>query len=335
MPITKKETLVNVRSLIEVARQAPSVHNIQPWEFHLHNNRLELLAHHKRCLHAGDPTFRGLWISLGIMFETVLQTAASLGIKIEVEQIQTDSLNQPIVTFVIGSSAGTSQNTSTLAAIQNRYTYRGKLSGTPVSSSSIENLRKLVHKHFPSVKILATYDQKQINLASQLTKKGLLLAFSSPEFRHELSDLIRPNWTKMRTGLPGFVLKKGVFGTLWERWSVGLNLGSMQKAEAEAKRVASAPLLLFVATSGDVPPHWFMAGQAYALTTIELTRQDLVHSTITAPIEAADYHEELEAALNTKLRLQSMLTVGYPLKGARSSYSSPRLSVDELLVIKA
>jgi len=320
------------RRLIETARLAPSVHNVQPWYFRLHGNILQLHVSNERLLHAGDPTTRELWLSIGIMFETIIQTAAALGIAIKITDVQTHSLTDPIALIAILPNRQTASK-ATLAIMQNRHTHRGALSEKPVASHILKSINSIKTNGLKGVDVLATDDKTIIKLASKLTQQGLTLAFSSTAFRHELSHLIHPNWTRARTGLPGFVLQKGIVGSLWEKWSLRFNLDNVRKAKTEARRVQQAPLLIFIATRGDVPAHWFNAGRAYTLLTHNLTRNNLLHSTVAAPIEAADLHEELEAALHTKLRLQCMLLAGYAQSKEQKKAKSPRLTVDELLLI--
>jgi hypothetical protein len=327
------EVIHQVRKLIELARLAPSAHNSQPWQFQLHGNTLHLFVNNEHALHAGDPTARGVWLGMGIMFETLVQSAAALGMAIKVEKMQTSSTEQPVATIIFLPVAHPKPDKTLEASIRNRFTYRGKLSEKSIPPSILKSLQEVTkNHHLKNVEILATQDKNHIELAGRLTKKGLRLAFSSAAFRRELSDFIHPNWTKARTGLTGFVLNKNALGVLWEKWSIRLNLGNEEKANVDAHRVHDAPLLVFIATTGDVPNHWFNAGRAYMLTALELTRKGMLHSTLAAPIEAADYHEELEAALHTKLRLQCMMIAGYP-PGSEKHHITPRLTVDELLVI--
>lgn len=328
---TSSQIIHAVRELLEVARHAPSVHNTQPWTFRLQDNTLEFLVEPSRMLHAGDPTTRQLWISLGCMLETLLQAADALGIGITVTSLQTNSLKKPIAALHISPAAHSSRDKEALASIQKRHTHRGPLANKAIEPSIVRKLSKITNQpHLRGAEVLTTSNIKHIELASKLTEQGLRLAFSSTAFRHELSHLIRPNWTHSHTGLPGFVLGKKAPGALWEKWSVWFNLESSKKATAEAYRVKTASLLLFIATPGDVPTHWFAAGRAYILTTLELTKQNLLHSTIAAPIEASDYHQEIEAMLGTKLRIQCMLIAGYPIEQKRHR-PAPRLTVEELL----
>ncbi len=141
------KVLLQARKLIEVARNAPSVHNTQPWHFRLHNDTLYLFVDNTRRLRAGDPTKRELWLSIGIIFETIIQSAAALGIIIKVKELQTDSLKHPIATIVISSQTQGSQDENAVAIIQNRRTYRGELSKKPIEPSALKSLQDITKDH--------------------------------------------------------------------------------------------------------------------------------------------------------------------------------------------
>lgn len=63
--------------------RAPSAHNTQPWLLEYEPDRISLGFDPDRQLHAGDPTRRDLYLSLGCFVEAVLIAAAAEGIPLE------------------------------------------------------------------------------------------------------------------------------------------------------------------------------------------------------------------------------------------------------------
>ena len=155
------------------------------------------------------------------------------------------------------------------------------------------------------------------------------LALSSPAFRKELAALINPNWSKSHVGMHGFVLNKGMIGSVWEKFSMKHGFALAAKANADKQKVLDSSALLFVATTGDVPRFWLNAGRAYMRLALLLAQHGFAHSTIAAPVEAASFHEDIEKILATNGRIQTMMRIGNP--GKLPSHSSTRLTTDELL----
>jgi len=63
--MTDRPTLATVRSVVERACRAPSIHNSQPWRWVLDDGWLQLYAEPGRSLPVTDPSRRDLLISCG------------------------------------------------------------------------------------------------------------------------------------------------------------------------------------------------------------------------------------------------------------------------------
>lgn len=316
----------SLSELLAYTRLAPSVHNTQPWEFSTTSNTLTIHVAKKRTLGPGDPTGRELWISMGICIETALQAARGLGLKAEIVSLQTESTNRPIATIKLTSGDAPSKHLLTL--IKKRQSYRKKMIATKLPDS----LRAACEQSLQDLKGVSVHlleERPAIEKVAELTGKGMRLALSSPEFRKELGELVHHNLSSSRTGMPGYVLNRGLIGSFWEKWSIlhGRALG--EKALADEQKILDSSALIFISTKGDVPKFWLQAGRAYLRIALQLTNTNLVHSTIAAPVEAASFHEDIEQLLHTKHRIQTMMRIGKA--SGRQSKPTPRLHVDELI----
>lgn len=313
--------------ILNYARLAPSVHNTQPWSFAVDGMMIAISVDKTRMLTDGDPTGRELWISLGACLETLLTATIALGHAAVITEQQTDTIEQPFVKIVITPKAQSSQP-QLLTAITQRRSYRGPMRITTLPSSLIATCHDVI-RDLQGVSVHLLDMPADIEAVADLTYKGMRLALSNPAFRHELADLINYNWSPARVGMHGFVLNRHGLGSVWEKWSIKLGLGTRQKALADRTKVAGASGLLFVATEGDVPSYWFTAGRAYYRTCLVITQTGLAQSTIAATVEAASFHEDVEHLLHTPHRVQSMLRIGNA--SYQQKNSSPRLNVEELL----
>jgi hypothetical protein len=312
--------------LLAYARLAPSVHNTQPWKFSTTEDTLTMSVSKERTLGPGDPTGRELWISLGICLETIVQAARGLGLSVEIISLQTESTTKPIATIRV-TPAGEA-NRHLLSLIEKRQSYRKGMVHAVLPPSLLNACQQSV-QDLKGVSIHLLQDRSAIEKVAELTSKGMRLALSSPEFRQELGELVNHNWSKLRTGMPGYVLNRGALGSVWEKWSIIHGHGLAKKAAADKQKILDASGLIFVATKGDVPKFWLQAGRAYLRVALQITNTNFVHSTIAAPVEAASFHEDIEQLLATKNRIQTMIRVGKATKPA--SKPTPRLRVDELL----
>ncbi|HMH69761.1 MAG TPA: hypothetical protein VK502_00010 [Candidatus Saccharimonadales bacterium] len=316
----------DLSELLAYVRLAPSVHNTQPWTFSTADDTLTLSASQERTLGPGDPTGRELWISLGICIETVLQAAHGLGFKTEIVSLQTESTTKPVATIKI--VPGDTAVPHILSLIKKRQSYRQRMKPASLPVSLLDACQQSV-SDLKGISVHLLKDRRAIEKIAELTDKGMRLALSSPEFRKELGELVNHNWSSARTGMPGYVLNRGMLGSVWERWSIVHGQALNKKASADKQKVLDASGLIFIATKGDVPKFWLQAGRAYFRVALQITNTDFVHSTIAAPVEAASFHEDIEQLLGTKSRIQAMIRIGKATKSV--SRPTPRLHVDELL----
>ena len=74
-----------IRSSIELARHAPSIHNSQPWRWLMGGNRVQLYADRSRALPATDPANRDLLLSCGAVLHHARVAFAAGGWSTHVE----------------------------------------------------------------------------------------------------------------------------------------------------------------------------------------------------------------------------------------------------------
>ncbi len=321
----KQELSPSIRELLEYARLAPSVHNAQPWRFIVRDDTVSLAIAPSRALDSADPTGRESWISFGICLEAMLQAAKGLGMEAKVIEIQEETLDNVIATVQITPDSFEKQP-AILNALQNRQTYREKMIPTEIPKTLLENCQQAV-KDLEGVDVFLMQDKTSIQHVGNFTFKAMSLALGSPDFRRELYHFVHYNWSPSRIGMHGYTLGEGMLGSVFGKLSIRLGLGLSLKAHHDQQRINDASALVFIGTSGDVPSFWLRAGQAYLRVALQITQSGLAQGTLAAPIEAASFHEDIEAMLHTSMRLQTMLRIG---KATHSVRSSPRLEVDEL-----
>ena len=73
----------HLEDIINVARLAPSVHNVQPWLVRTKGYHIEVMLDPKQTLHEGDPTGRQSVVSLGIFTEAVCIGVESVGLRVK------------------------------------------------------------------------------------------------------------------------------------------------------------------------------------------------------------------------------------------------------------
>jgi hypothetical protein len=315
----------HIIEVLSYARLAPSVHNAQPWRFIVNDHSVSIAAAPNRMLDSGDPTTRESWISFGICLEAILQAANGLGMTAEITHLQTDTFND-IIAIISIAPDGLEEQPAILQSIKDRQTYREKMESSEIPPDLIKNCQRSI-EDLEGVSVFFMQDTSSIQRVGSFTFQAMSMALGNPDFRHELYRLVHYNWSSSRVGMHGYTLGEGMLGSIFGKLSIKLGLGLTLKARHDQQRINDASALVFVATKGDVPSFWLRAGRAYLRVALQITRSGLAQSTLAAPIEAANFHEDIEQMLHTSARLQTMLRIG---KATHSVRSSPRLEVEEL-----
>jgi hypothetical protein len=315
----------SIIDIVSIARLAPSVHNGQPWRVKYKDNRLIILRDEKIKLQYSDPTGRQAAISLGIFAESCVIAMESLGIKHEEPVVDK---NGDINVKLIGSSGKKTgkKQFEDIEALKNRFTDRSIYKQITLSKNMIKEIQSSWHAK--SVEVLAAKDKDIINECAYLTKKGLSLALSSPDFRNELSDYMVPS-AKTPYGIPLPGLESNRLKSLPIKMLLKSNLGQRRQAVLEYKRWRSASLIIFILSTGDSYKYWVESGRAYLRASLAIEKLGLQQATSAAIVEASDFHEDIERRLSTNKRIQCILRAG---SGSQQYKKSGRYKPEDLII---
>ena len=302
---------------------APSVHNTQPWSFVIEPpETIRIIINQKSKLEHGDATGRQLWISIGCCIETINRAARAYGYELSAS---IDYAKQ-VVELTVSDNPLLKTDLTLTKAILERRSNRNIYDQKTIPTNYLRKLRAIAVTK--ETKVIITTDQKIIQLVADLTKRGIGIALSIPAFKKELSHLIKTNWHDGPTGMPGEVLLYKGFNAVTAsakfRW---LQIAD-KEADKEYKRAVSAAALVLVFTKGDTGRYWAAAGRAYQKIGFEATQIGLDQATMASAVEAPDFHKDIETALGTSYRLQTIMRLGY---SPHSVPHAPRFNADEAI----
>lgn len=313
-----------IRFLCSYGILAPSVHNIQPWEFHPEDNRLIIRLSRQRALREGDATGRQTWISIGACIANIEVAAAHFGLKTRLERIEFGRHDHPDSITLTFSKGSKPTDEARFEAISARFSDRSLYDSRPIKPGS---LNAIARSGSDSATVSTSTDPAVIDRVAELTGKGIAAAFSNPAFRRELASLIAPHERTAHGFTPKALGLKPLRGRL-EPHLVRYGLNAKAQATLECDRMASASALIAVATTGDTPLHWIDAGRAYERALLTATALGLRSTTTAAVVEAFDFHLDIEQLLGTGKRLQVVGRLGYSQAPA---HHAPRLPLSAVL----
>jgi nitroreductase len=310
-----------LRSCLEAAIAAPSIHNTQPWRFRLRDNGIDLLVDRERRLDVIDPHGRALFMSVGAALLNLRVAMLAHGrtpmIRLLPSRVDADA----VARVTVGVPVRVTETARLLCqAIPRRHTNRrpfaditipGEVRGELVDAASAEGATLTILDRPACQNVLA------------------VVRTAENRWRHDPAywgELAR--WTRQvpgrRDGVP-----TEAFGPWSAQEAVPLrDFGLVQPIPHRwTVPFERDPVLAMLYTTGDGRREWLRAGQAMQRTLLTAAVRGLASSLMTQPLELP----ELRALLaEDGARLpQEIIRFGY----GRPSAASPRRALDDVLLV--
>ncbi|WBP84883.1 Acg family FMN-binding oxidoreductase [Kitasatospora cathayae] len=313
-----------LEKLVSAAVAAPSIHNSQPWRFHLQSatSTLEVTADRSRAVPAADPQGRALHISVGAAVLNLRVAARHLGWAPEVRLLP-DPAEPDLFAAVCldGAATGPVPGTERLyEAIWRRHSIRTPFTGEAVPPAVLDELVAA-----------ARAEDTALHLPDHAETARLLHLTAEAERRNTTDDAQRTesrSWIRTGDarpyGIPPAALgPQDLAGHLPMR-----DFSALHAAEHQAPaRFEHEPRIAVLTTEHDTPEDWLRAGLALEhvllAATVHGVRASLLHQAMEWPYlrwEARDPHRGPGY-------VQILIRLGYGPEGS----PTPRLAARDVL----
>jgi nitroreductase len=327
-----------LRTVVELATRAPSVHNTQPWRFAARTApdgdiaALDVFADRERSLAVIDPEGRDLHLSCGAAIEFARIGIRSLGRSCTVQLLPDRQEPDLLASIVIGGPQPPSdEEEGLLEAIPGRYTAREPFEDRAVPADLVARLEHAVSQTGAWLRVLG-------DKADEVTL-AVLLARSDDIERHDARyETELTTWLNRPEGSGDGIPAAAVVPT-HERAS-SLTLREMEADELAGERAGSGagdategpppvehPLVCIIGTPGDDNHAWLLAGQALGRLLLEAAECGVQASPMTQVTEVASARAMLADGLGLVGHPQIVLRMGY----AHGHPTTPRRPVDSVL----
>jgi nitroreductase len=311
-----------LEKLISAAVAAPSIHNTQPWRFHLDTDTdtLQVRAATERALRHADPLARALHLSVG---------AALFNLRVAVAHFGWDPvlrlLPDPAKPELLGSvrlagplPTSTRHHRKDLYdVLWRRHSSRLPFSGSPVPAELLTELTEAAHAEGAQ---LAVPDAAETARLLELTAEGERLTTGDRRRSAESRSWIRE---RAADGLPGRVL-----GPQDATGRVPVRDFSALRPEHHRRAVAFErhPIVVVLSTGHDRRADWLRAGQALEHILLVSTAHGVRTSLLHQALEWDDLRWLLRDPRGPLGHVQMLIRLGYGPEGP----VTPRRSAAEV-----
>jgi hypothetical protein len=313
-----------VRSALELAARAPSVHNTQPWRWRIGDDSVELLADEGRRLRATDQDGRDLMMSCGAALHHLRVALAAAGVDTTVHRLPDPARPELLATIDLHLGGGRSSGVDPehAPAITMRRTDRRRFDGWAVPESIITQFEQ--HAGSQGAILRAVTDAMALHT--------LYAAIRAAAAEHDEDAVVEAEliaWTGLHGGDAGvpaanIPVPGKRSGGPPERRFAGAEL-------TERGAVASdSATLLVIGTSSDDRLSQLRAGEAASAVLLQATLAGMSSSPLTEPLEIARTRAVVaDEVLDGTLSPQMVIRVGWPSGAGTVPPVTPRRALDE------
>lgn len=301
----------DLRTVIECAELAPSVHNTQPWTWRISGSTVEVRADRDRGLAVLDPRGRELTISCGAAIEFAYAAVRGLGWECAVQLLPDPADADLLATLQIGARRPAEPEERELyEAIPRRYTDRGTYEPAALTDDLGEILHHGVSTRGAWLRVL-DHDGDRLAVIQALTNAESAET-ADPAYREELAAWLRVGSSP--DGIPvaalGDVTESGRVTDVPLRDFTGAGQHPQPGGDAPPPSVERDTLLL-IGTHDETALAWVQAGQALGWLLLRLTVAGLSSQPLGQALDVESSRSRLAQQIGLLGHVQFLLRTGH------------------------
>lgn len=314
-----------VRSAIELAAHAPSVHNIQPWHWTLGRRLVHLNADLTRWLPATDADGRDLVVSCGAALHHLRVALAAVGIRAAVHRQPNPGEPDRLATLELKPGFGTEVDLDLAAAITGRRTDRRPFSDWQIPEDSQRQLEGAAVAQGAILRMVGTGGPRSALL--EAIHEAEALQTGVPGYETELAT-----WSGRRAGDDGVpaanLLHARTAGIPASRGFPEGDIGPYPLGRQDEA------MLAVLGTASDDTLSRLRAGEALSAVLLTATTLGLATCPLSQPLEIGATRRILrDDVLEGTLSPQIVLRIGWPPVGPGLP-ATPRRSFADIATIE-
>jgi len=316
-----------LRFLLRYAILAPSGPNTQPWKFAIHDSSISVFADLDRALQFVDPSNRTLYMSVGCAIANLAVTGAHFGFAPSVRYFpdgQDSDLVAEVRLLPAGQRPADGQE-DLFFQIQRRHTTKDRYEKGTIDPFILKEIE--TNTNLSGIYLSYLPDEDARERITDLVSRAHKIQLARKEFRQNLGDWLRSNWTNEPDGMPLFTF--GVPDALSLGFPAAFkefNL-SLPVIYRDSGLIRDCSTLAVLTTDQDDKLAWTMCGFALENLLLRATLYDVRASFFSQPIGLPALREELKTQVN-RGHPQIIFSLGF----AKPMRPSPRRPLEDVIV---
>jgi len=316
-----------LKFLLRYAILAPSGPNTQPWKFAINDGGVSVFADLSRALPFVDPSNRTLYMSVGCAIANLAVAGAHFGFAPSVSYFPRGQ-ESDLVAEVQLSPAGRRPDDGQedlFPQIQRRHTTKDRYENAAIEPSVLKEIEKSIN--LPGFYLSYMPDEDSKAKMADLVSRSHQIQLAKKEFRHNLGEWLRNNWTAEPDGMPLYTF--GVPDAVSLGFPAAFKEFDLSRPVIyrDSGLIHGCSTLAALTTDQDDKLTWTMCGFALENLLLRATSYDIRASFFSQPIGLADLREELKARINHG-HPQLLFSLGM----AKPMRPSPRRPLEDVII---
>jgi hypothetical protein len=315
-----------LKFLLRYAILAPSGPNTQPWKFAIHGSSISVFADLTRSLPFVDPSNRTLFMSVGCAIANLDVAAKHFGFAPNISYFP-DGLESDLVASVqlsAGQEPVDGQD-DLFAQIQRRHTTKDRYEHALIETPLLKEMERNINH--PGLYLTYLADEDAKDKMADLVSRAHQIQLAKKEFRQNLGEWLRSNWTAEPDGMPLYtfgvpdVVSLG-FPAAFKEFDL-----SRPVIYRDSGLIHDCSTLAVLTSDLDDKLTWTMCGFALENLLLRATSYDIRASFFSQPIGLPILREELKNQIN-RGHPQLIFSLGM----AKPMRPSPRRPIEDVII---
>ena len=186
--------------LLRYAILAPSGPNSQPWKFAIRGNVISVFADLERSLIHVDPDTRTLFMSVGCAIANLVTAGKHFGFSTSLNYFPEGQGSDLVAGVRFEKRVGGRSEVDLFPEITKRHTTKDRYENETVETGILDDLKRCIDR--PGFRLIYLCDKDAKSMMAGLVSRAHQIQLAKKEFRQNLGEWLRNNWTGEPDGMP-------------------------------------------------------------------------------------------------------------------------------------
>jgi hypothetical protein len=283
--------------LLRYAILAPSGPNSQPWKFAISGNIISVFADLQRSLIHVDPDNRTLFMSVGCAIANLVTAGKHFGFSASLNYFPRGLGSDLVAEVKLEPGKGGMSGEDLFSEITKRHTTKDRYENQTVEIGILDDLKRCIDR--PGFVLSYLCDKDAKSMMADLVSRAHQTQLAKKEFRQNLGEWLRNNWTGEPDGMPLYTF--GVPDAVSLGFPAAFKEFDLSRAVIyrDSGLIHGCSCLAVLTTDQDDRLAWTMCGLLLERLLLKAASYGVRASFFSQPIGLPELREELESSIGS------------------------------------